>query len=142
MLTPKREAFAAALARGLSQAAAYREAFPRSREWVDATVWRKASLLADDGEVQARVLEIGTKAAEANEFTVAQHLSKLTELRDEAAHAGQFGPAIKAEELRGKCAGFYTEKHELTGKGGGPMQVAPLSVDEFRQIAAEIAGKV
>ncbi len=122
MLTPKREAFAAALARGLSQAAAYREAFPRSLGWADATVWRKASLLAGDGEVKARVAELGAKAAAANEFTVEQHLRTLTELRDEARAEGQFAPAIKAEELRGKCAGFYTERMVHTGPDGGPLQ--------------------
>ena len=142
MLTPKREAFATGLARGLSQAAAYREAFPRSLNWAEKTVWARASELAANSEVQGRVAEIGAKVAEANEFTVAQHLRTLTELRDEARAEGQYSPAVKAEELRGKCAGFYTERHEHTGKGGGPMQVAPLSVEEFRQIAAEIAGKV
>ncbi|MBI3157609.1 MAG: terminase [Burkholderiales bacterium] len=111
-LTPKREAFAAGLAQGLSQAEAYRRAFPRSAAWKDAAVWSKASLLAGDGKVRERVAEIGAKAAAANEFTVAQHLSTLLALRDEARHEGQFGPAIKAEELRGKCAGFYTEKVE------------------------------
>lgn len=122
MLTPKREAFAAALARGLSQAAAYREAFPRARDWADATVWRKASLLAGDGEVQARVHELGTKAAQANELTVEQHLRTLGELRDEARHAGQYAAAIKAEEARGKCSGFYSDRVVHTGPDGGPVQ--------------------
>lgn len=136
MLTPKREAFAAALARGLSQAAAYREAFEKSRAWKDATVWRKASLLAAVGEVQARVAELQAKAAADNEFTVTEHLQTLATLRDEARLAGQYAAAIKAEESRGKCAGFYTEKHEHTGKGGGPIELArplaSLSTEELR----------
>lgn len=122
MLTPKREAFAAALAQGMSQAAAYRQAFPRSLGWAEKTVWRKASLLAGDGEVQARVAELGAKAAAANEFTVEQHLRTLVDLREEARAANQFGPAIKAEELRGKCAGFYAERMVHTGPDGGAIE--------------------
>ncbi|MCC0042752.1 MAG: hypothetical protein H6880_11305, partial [Rhodobiaceae bacterium] len=121
-LTPKREAFAAGLAQGLSQAEAYRRAFPRSVSWTDATVWSKASQLAGDGRVLARVAEIGAKAAAANEFTVEQHLATLVTLRDEARAEGQFAPAIKAEELRGKCAGFYTDRLVHLGPDGGPVQ--------------------
>jgi phage terminase small subunit len=58
ILTPKQEAFSVGLAEGLSQAAAYRQAYPKSRAWQDATVWRKASLLASHGDVQARVSEL------------------------------------------------------------------------------------
>lgn len=47
MLTPQREVYAAGLAEGLTQAEAYRRAFPKSRQWKSETVWRKASLLAD-----------------------------------------------------------------------------------------------
>lgn len=128
MLTPKREAFAAALARGLSQAAAYREAFPSSLKWQDATVWRRASEMAADREVQGRVAEIGAKAAAANEFTVEQHLRTLVELRDEARGERQFGPAIKAEELRGKCAGFYVERVQHEGKDGAVLSLQVMLV--------------
>lgn len=122
MLTPKREAFAAALARGLSQAAAYRHAFPRSRDWTEKTVFNRASELARDGGVQGRVAELQAKAAAANEFTVEQHLRTLADLREEARHAGQYAAAIKAEEARGKCSGFYSDRVVHTGPDGGPVQ--------------------
>ena len=64
----------------------------------------------------------GAKAAAANEFTVEQHLATLVTLRDEARAEGQFAPAIKAEELRGKCAGFYTDRLVHLGPDGGPVQ--------------------
>ena len=50
------------------------------------------------------------------------HLEALRALRDKAADAGQYGAAIAAETNRGKAAGLYTEKHELTGANGGPVQ--------------------
>jgi phosphoenolpyruvate-protein kinase (PTS system EI component) len=141
MLTAKREAFAAGLAQGLSQAEAYRRAFPSSLGWKDKSVWEKASVLANDVNVRSRVAELQAKAAEATEFTVSEHMRMLQTLRDEAMGDRQHAAAIKAEELRGKCAGFYTEKHEHTGKGGAPIAV-DMSVTQFRAIAEAVAGKV
>jgi phage terminase small subunit len=80
MLTPKREAFAAGLAQGLTQAAAYRKAYPVSLKWQDRSVWQKASELAGNVEVQARVAELVGKAAKANEITVERVLKELARL--------------------------------------------------------------
>lgn len=69
-MTPQRETFAARLAAGDTQAAAYREAFPKSRAWKESTVHSRASELAADGEVQGRVAELQAKAAAANEVSI------------------------------------------------------------------------
>lgn len=56
------------------------------------------------------------------------HMFALAELRERAAFLGQIGPAIRAEELRGKLAGLYRdeeEQHLLIGE-----RVAKLSVEE------------
>lgn len=80
MLTAQREAFAVGLASGFTQAAAYRKAYPKSLQWKDATVWQKASLLAGDAKVRARVDELVGKAAKANEITVERVLKELARL--------------------------------------------------------------
>lgn len=49
--------------------------------------------------------------------------------------------ALKALELEGKHLGAFTDKVEHSGPGGGPIPVA-MNADEFRKIAAELAGKV
>ena len=79
-LTPQREAFAAALAQGMTQAAAYRVAYPRSKNWTDKTVWSKASALAADGLVSARVTDLVQKAAGANEVTVERVVKEFARL--------------------------------------------------------------
>lgn len=79
-LTPQREAFAAALAQGMTQAAAYRHAYQKSLKWKDETVWRKASLTAANGDVQARVAELVQKAAGANEVTVERVVKEFARL--------------------------------------------------------------
>ena len=57
MLTPKQEAFAQAIASGMTQADAYRSAY-NAENMKDATVWSKASVLMADGKVSARVEEL------------------------------------------------------------------------------------
>lgn len=73
-------AFACALATGMTQAAAFRQAYPRSQRWRDQTVWRKASLLAANGEVQARVSDLCAAAAAKNEVTVERVVRELAKV--------------------------------------------------------------
>ena len=73
-LTGAQEAYASLLAQGVTQAEAYRKAFPRSRKWKDAAVWTAASKLALSPEVSIRVSELLQLAAAANEVTQADAL--------------------------------------------------------------------
>lgn len=123
-LTPKRESFAAALARGLTQAGAYRIAFPTSVGWKDATVHKRASELAADRDVLGRVAELQAAAAEANLVTLVQHVATLASLRDEARAVRQFGAAIQAETARGKASGLYSDKLHVTGDMSMSLTVA------------------
>lgn len=79
-LTPKQESFAAELAKGKTQAEAYRIAFPESLKWKDESIWQRASKLAADVKVQSRVREMTSKAAFANEVTVERVLREIARL--------------------------------------------------------------
>lgn len=138
-LTPKQEAFAAALATGVSQAEAYRQAFPSSGKWKDATVWAEASRLATTHKVSTRVAELQAEAAAKAIYTLADHLKRLADLSIAAQAAGEFTAAVKAEESRGKAAGFYPTKVELTGKGGGPIESKQTRDLTDEELAAELA---
>lgn len=61
-MTNARERFAREVAAGKSQAAAFREAFPRSRNWKPETLHKRASELAAAGEVSGRVEELRREA--------------------------------------------------------------------------------
>lgn len=63
-LTPKQEAFARALVEGMSQADAYRAAYPACKAWKVAVVHVKASVMAADGKVRARVAGLQAELAE------------------------------------------------------------------------------
>lgn len=141
-LTPQREAFAVALASGMSQAEAYRQAFPKSANWSPSALHSQASRLAADPKVAARVRAIRAPVVEAAECTLQEHLAHLKHLRDLAEQTGDIKAAIKAEELRGKVSGHYSERVELSGPGGGPVQSVAMTPDQFRAIALEMTGRI
>lgn len=64
-------------------------------------------------------------------LTLEEHMRTLAELRDEAKVDRQFGAAITAETNRGKVAGLYIEKREISGPGGkdlfSPEQVVKMA---------------
>lgn len=49
---------------------------------------------------------------------------------------------VKALELLGKHLGMFSDKVELTGKGGGPIEQVSMTGDEFRKIAQQIVDDV
>lgn len=74
MLTAPREKFAAGLAEGLTQAEAYRRAYPAALRWKDASVWDTASKLAANPEVRQRVADMAAQVAQASEVKL-QHIA-------------------------------------------------------------------
>lgn len=119
---PRHELFAQEVATGRTKTDAYIEFYPGASEWKASAVNVKASMLFARPEVKARVAFLQEKAADASVFTLAAHLARLNALSIAAEKSGDFAPAVKAEEMRGKAAGFYPTKVELTGKGGGPIE--------------------
>ena len=116
-LNPAKERFAQEVASGKTQAAAYRIAYPNSAKHKDSTVWTNASQLMAETEVLQRVEELQAKGAELAVLTLAKHLARLEELSRDAQAAEEYNAAIKAEELRGKASGLYTERIDHTTNG-------------------------
>lgn len=181
-LSPKQEAFAAGVAQGLSQAEAYRRAYPRSNTWKDEAVWVCASKLMTNANVRLRVEDLMAKAAAANEVTQERIVKELARIafgnkravmtwgpggvalrdshdltEDEAAMVAEVQETItqagsslkmkthdkvKALELLGKHVGMFADKVQVSGSGGGPVQMVSMTADEFSKIAADIAGRV
>jgi hypothetical protein len=81
----------------------------------------KGCEMAARPDVKARIAELQAKAAEASGFTLEKHLERLNALSLAAQAAGDFTPAVKAEENRGRAAGFYVERIEGSGPGGSPL---------------------
>lgn len=116
-LTPKQEAFAQNVASGMTQADAYRNSY-NAENMKPSTVQENASRLMSDSKVSARVAELQAKGAELATLTLAKHLARLEELSRDAQAAEEYNAAIKAEELRGKASGLYTERVDHTSSDG------------------------
>jgi hypothetical protein len=125
-MTPKREAFAQAVASGLNQSDAYRQAFNAAKMKPNSINVNASKLMADT-EIALRVAEIRAKGAERAAMTLEGHLATLASLRDSAKRARQFSAAIAAEIARGKAAGIHIEKSEQTVT----TKALPASVHEF-----------
>lgn len=115
-LTPAQEAFATGLASGLSQAEAYRRAYPAALKWKDESVWQRASKLAADAKVQSRVQDLLGKAAAANEVGVERVLREIVRMSmfDPADLVNVKGPADiphLPEDVRRAIVGWSWDKH-------------------------------
>ena len=67
------------------------------------------SRLLRDPRIQAYIAELGAEAAERTGLSVDGVLKNLREDRDAARKAGQFGPAVRADELMGKHLAMFTD---------------------------------
>jgi phage terminase small subunit len=128
MLTAKQEEFATGIACGLSQADAYRRAYPKSLKWADATVWKRASELAADGEVSGRVKELLKNAAAANEVTVERIVKELARIafgsKRNVMRWGPNGLKLKeSDDLTDDDAALVAEVKETVTATGGTLSL-------------------
>jgi hypothetical protein len=112
VLTPKQEKFCLTYLETGNASEAYRQVYNTSK-MKKTTIGRKAFELLENGKITAKINELKAPAIKNVELTVENHLNRLAELRDHAFEAGNYAAAIRAEELRGKVAGFYTDRLEL-----------------------------
>lgn len=107
----QKEEFCKQVMLGKNVQEAYRLATSRSVEKGSYQAYR---WLNEDPWIVARLAELRREMQQDTKITLESHLSKLAELRDEAQASGRFGPAIAAEIARGKAAGLYVEKKEIS----------------------------
>lgn len=116
-LTPKQDRFAQLLGSGLSQAEAYRQAYPASQKWTPKAVMTQASLLASHKDVHRRVSEIQTVAAEKAGLVGAEILLELKRMAqsDIAGIMGEDGRVKLPHELdpvtRAAVASFKIDEY-------------------------------
>lgn len=127
-LTPKQEAFAAGVAQGLSQAEAYRRAFPNSTKWKDETVYSRASELMADRKISGRVNELMAKAAAANEVTQERIVKELARIAFGNKRAVmKWGPGgvavIDSDALTDDEAAIVAEVQETVSSAGSSIKL-------------------
>lgn len=109
MLTAKQEEFAKGIAEGMTQADAYRSAYNTSR-MTDKSIWEKASALAKDVKVTARVKELRDMAAKSTIMTAQQRKEWLTEVINDPDI--DINARLKASDQLNRMDGEYVQKVE------------------------------
>lgn len=107
MLTPKQEKFAQGIVDGLSQADAYRAAYPNTR-MADKTIYEAASRLMANNNVLARVNELRQQITSEKIMGAQKRSEWLTELiQNEEA---DINAKLKAMDILNKMSGEYVQK--------------------------------
>jgi hypothetical protein len=110
----RHEKFSQGIAQGLSQRKAYREAFPNSKKWKDETVDSKASALAKDDKVLARVNELKSESSSKAIKTAIERKEWLSSIIDDENE--DTTTKLKACDLLNKMDGEYITKVEADVK--------------------------
>ena len=107
MLTAKQEQFVKNIIDGMSQADAYRNAYPNQR-MSDKTIHESASRLMNNNKIIARLTELRDKIANEKVMSATRRAERLTEFaNDEDPNV-----AMKAIDLLNKMTGEYVQKVE------------------------------
>lgn len=129
-LTQKQEAFARALVEGVSQAEAYRIAYPASKAWKPEVVHAKASTMAADGKVQERVKGLQAELADRS-------VLKAEQILRETARIAMSSPAGLVRRVKG-AGGPETDKVTFLMPDELPPHVAAavasFEIDELGRI--------
>lgn len=107
MLTAKQEKFVQGIIDGMSQADAYRSAYDTSR-MSDKTVYEKASRMAADDKIRARLEELRGNMIAPSIMSAQKRLEWLTELIQSDEEGT--GDKLKAIEIMNKMTGEYVQR--------------------------------
>lgn len=119
-LTPKQEEFVAHYLINRNGMEAYRTCYDCDN-MKPASINRAVTDLLNHPVIAARVAACRAKLEAKTDRSLEKHLLKLEELRDGAHSSEEYNAAIKAENLIGQCLGYYTQKVEVTGRDGKPL---------------------
>ena len=109
------ERYAQEIARGMSQADAYRAAYPKSVRYTAKTVYNKAWEMRRIPEVDARIKELQDEAAAAAVMDRQERLETLTTIaRDEHMHPKQ---RMQAIDILNKMDAVYVQRVEANVHG-------------------------
>ena len=113
MLTANQEQFVQNIIQGMSQADAYRSAYPNQR-MSDKTIWEAASKLMANPKVIARLTELRNELAKPSIMSAQERLEWLTELikSDEESTSDK----LRAADIMNKMQGEYIQKVETEVK--------------------------
>lgn len=111
MLTANQEVFVQKIIEGMSQADAYRSAYPKQR-MSDKTLHEAASRLMANSKVVARLIELRNELAKPSIMSAQERLEWLTEFVNTGERFCLASEKIRAIDTMNKMTGEYTTKIE------------------------------
>ena len=139
-LTPKQEKYVQGLVAGLSQRKAYREAYPNSSSWKDATVDNKASAMLREDEILARYNELMNEHKEKALWTREDAVNTLKWLLTQSIESvkseefdkgyvrqGTAGAIINAIQELNKLEDIYPDKDQSITLNGAVSFIDDIS---------------
>ena len=139
-LTPKQEKFAQKYIELGNAAEAYRSAYD-AEGMKPVTIRRKAAELLEHGNVSAHIARLRATHQERHLVTVDSITSELEEARRMALDTTQPSAAISASMGKAKLHGLIVDKNEVTGKDGGPVELADAKAALLRGVVPNPPGK-
>jgi len=143
-LTPMQENFARLVVEGKSQAEAYRQAYPRSQNWSDASVWQCASRAMANTNVSSRVAELRREFAQRSILTAEKVLAEIGKIAfsDVRKIFSKGGELIRISDLSDEAASCIAGCDIVTvNRGEGEVEhVAKIKLADKLK-ALELAGK-
>ena len=120
MLTANQEKFVQNILQGMSQADAYRSAYP-NQKMSDKTIWESASKLMANPKVSARLKELRDQLAKPSIMSAQERLEWLTELikSDEESTTDK----LRAADIMNKMQGEYVQKVEAEVKNAVSINI-------------------
>lgn len=107
MLTQNQEQFVQNIIQGMSQADAYRSAYPKQK-MSDKTVWEAASRLMKNDKVIARINELRKELAKPSIKTAQERMEWLSQIMDSKDETT--ADKLKASDQLNKMEGLYIQK--------------------------------
>lgn len=113
-LTDKQEKFAQCIAKGYTQADAYREAYD-CEEMKDEVIYVEACKLMNNHKISIRVDELKERALKRYDITVDDLIFELEEAREMGKLNSQPSAMVSASMGKAKLLGLITDKQEVKG---------------------------
>ena len=134
-LTPQQEKFAQCVASGMSQAEAYREAYPKSRQWKPEAVYSNSSTLMADAKVSQRVAELRNELSAKALWTREDSVKALMEVLSQPDRKSDVVAAVK--ELNSMHGFNAPKKHSINADVNiTTIDPAKLSTQAMAEILA------
>lgn len=109
-LTNRQELFCIEISKGNTQKDAYIKAGYSTKNMKDETIRNNAYMLMQKSDIAARIKELKDPLQKKFEYTMEQSFEMFKKIQEMALNKEDLSNFIKAEELKGKLLGLYTDK--------------------------------